>query len=151
MVQLVCRRLQDRGAIQILFVPELNILVTISRDTCMRLLDPATFQLRTTLPHPEGSTFTAIACHAGHAEVILNEPSILRAFFVGFWATALLSTCAELLSTNVFALLSTGMHHNMPETCLMAPVIANSSRCHRLLVWAWLDLKDSRLESTRVH
>ena len=65
----MCRRLQDRGAIQILFVPELNVLVTISHDSCMRLLDPATFGLRNILPHPESGTFTAVACHVGHAEV----------------------------------------------------------------------------------
>ena len=82
MGKLLCRRLQDRGAIQILFVPELSTLVTISRDTCMRLLDPATFVLRTILPHPEGDTFTAVTCHAGHAEVILGDPSCAHSWYV---------------------------------------------------------------------
>ncbi|KAK9843338.1 hypothetical protein WJX74_010606 [Apatococcus lobatus] len=67
------RRLQDRGAIQILFVPELNVLLTISCDSCMRLLEPATFGVRNALPHPDQGTFTAIACHVGHAEVLLAD------------------------------------------------------------------------------
>ncbi|KAK9861432.1 hypothetical protein WJX84_001737 [Apatococcus fuscideae] len=69
----VPRRIQDRAAIQILYVPELDVLLTIARDSCMRIMDPATYGLRSIVSHPAGRLFTAIACHVHHAEVLLAD------------------------------------------------------------------------------